>query len=75
MYKKLMQNGFILNMELHKPLEFLERASIAKYINDYHKVHSISMISEEEYKIYENVEEECKVFLDELPSIVASVLI
>ena len=77
MLRKIQPKKFkiILNMELNKPVEFLERASIAKYLNNYHKVHIISLISDKECRLYEDVEDECNVLMDKLPSNLNDVLI
>merc|ERR1712233_95855 len=64
----------IINFEIRSSSSYLKRCSISKYINKNNKIHVISLIDENQTKTYEDVEENCGVQLEELPSNVAVVL-
>merc|ERR1712187_383758 len=64
----------IINYELRSPCSYLKRCSISKYINKSNKIHVISLIDDDQTQLYEEVEKNCGVQLEELPSNVADVL-
>eukprot|EP01083_Nonionella_stella_P178504 630770_1 len=64
----------IINFEIRSSAAFLKRCNIAKYEDKKKKIHCISLIDNEQTKIYEHVEHNCNVQLEELPSNVAQVL-
>jgi hypothetical protein len=64
----------IVNFELRSSSAYLQRAQICKYQSKNKKIHVISLIDQDQTRVYEQVEENCKVTLIELPSNVQSVL-
>jgi len=64
----------IINYDIRSSSAYLQRCSISKYINANNKVHVISLIDEQQTTVYERVEENCSVELQELPHNVAEVL-
>jgi len=64
----------IVNFELRASSAYLKRAQICKYQSKNKKVHVVSLIDQDQTKVYEQVETNCKVTLIELPNNVLSVL-
>jgi len=64
----------IVNFELRNSSAYLKRAQICRYQSKNKKIHVISLIDQDQTRVYEQVEENCKVTLIELPSNVQSVL-
>jgi len=64
----------IVNFELRQSSAYLKRAQICKYLSRNKKVHVVSLIDQDQTKVYEQVEANCKVTLIELPNNVLSVL-
>ena len=65
----------VVNYELRSASSYLKRAQIARYSSPNKKIHIISLIDEGQTRTYEEVEENCKVQLEELPSQVPKVLV
>merc|ERR1712048_695207 len=74
MLYKINSLKIIINYKLRSPCSFLKRCSISKYINKSNKIHVISLIDDDQTQLYEEVEKNCGVQLEELPSNVADVL-
>jgi len=64
----------IVNFEIRSSSAYLKRCNICKYQSKHKKIHVISLIDQDQTRVYEQVEENCKVTLIELPSNVQSVL-
>merc|ERR1712087_493705 len=64
----------IVNYELRSSSAYLKRSNICKYQSKKKKIHVISLIDQDQTRVYEQVEANCKVELVELPSNVQAVL-
>merc|ERR1711920_901886 len=64
----------IINYDIRSSSSYLQRCSISTYTSASNKIHVISLIDEQQTGVYEKVEENCSVELQELPHNVAEVL-
>jgi len=65
----------VINFQLRSSSAFLKRCSVSHYLGNGKKIHCISLIDNDQTRVYEDVEKNCGVVLVDLPSNVQAVLV